>query len=337
MFVLITGGAGYIGSHICVEFLKAGHEIVLFDNFINSDFDVVRRIEKISGKKIKVVIGDLINRESIKNVFDNFKFDCVVHLAALKSPEESIFYALDYYENNVLGTINLLKAMEENNCRNLIFSSSATVYGEKNSVPNYEDQKIGEAKNPYGTTKIMLEKIIFDVCKSDERWKIISLRYFNPIGADASGLIGDDPKKNVKNIMPLIIKVATGQEKFFYVTGNDFDTPDGTGIRDYIHVVDLALGHLKALDFIKNIIGYEIFNLGTGKGYSVLELIKTFERVNGIKINYEFKARRPGDLAVSFADVSKVKKILNWQAQKNLEDMCRDAWNFEIKKNKMSD
>ena len=195
MFVLITGGAGYIGSHVCVEFLKAGHEIVLFDNFINSDFDVVRRIEKISGKKIKVVIGDLINRESIKNVFENFKFDCVVHLAALKSPEESIFCALDYYENNVLGTINLLKAMEENDCRNLIFSSSATVYGEKNSVPNYEDQKIGEAKNPYGTTKIMIEKIIFDICKSDERWKIISLRYFNPIGADASGLIGDDPKK----------------------------------------------------------------------------------------------------------------------------------------------
>lgn len=219
MVILITGGAGYIGSHICVEFLKAGHEIIVFDNFINSEFDVVNRIEIITGKKIRVLIGDLVNKENIRDVFKNFRIDCVVHLAALKSPEESIGCALDYYENNIVGTINLLKVMEENDCRKLIFSSSATVYGEKNSVPNREDQKIGEAKNPYGTTKIMLEKIIFDICRADLNWQVILLRYFNPIGADSSGLIGDEPKKNAKNIMPLIMRVANGCEEKFYMYG----------------------------------------------------------------------------------------------------------------------
>lgn len=332
MSVLITGGAGYIGSHVCVEFLKAGHDIVLFDNFSNSRFDVVAQIEKITGQKLKVIIGDLLDKKSIRSVFDNFNIGCVVHLAALKSPEESLSQALDYYENNISGTINLLKIMQDKSCKKLIFSSSATVYGENNSVPNHEKQKITEAKNPYGTTKIMIEKIIFDICKSNSNWKIISLRYFNPIGADKSGLIGDSPQKNEKNIMPLIINVAKDINKKFYITGNDFDTPDGTGIRDYIHVSDLAEGHLKAFDYINNITGYEIFNLGTGHGYSVLELIKTFERVNNVKINYEFKAKRFGDLAISYADITKAKKILNWQAKRNLDDMCRDSWRFAVKK-----
>lgn len=330
MSILVTGGAGYIGSHTCVELLKAGYDIILLDNFINAYSNVVKRIEQITDKKVKFVTCDLLDVDGLCNVFKNFAVDVVIHFAALKSPSQSVLNPIEYYNNNIVGTINLCRVMNENNCKQIIFSSSATVYGNENSVPNHENQYISKATNPYGTTKIMIENIIDDICHSDSDWKAISLRYFNPIGADFSGLIGDNPKNEPQNIMPCIIRVAKGQIDKLKITGNDFQTHDGTGIRDYIHVVDLAIGHIKALEYIKNVVGHEIFNLGRGHGYSVLELVKTFEKVNNVKIPYEFVERRPGDVAISFADVSKATKILVWKAEKNLEDMCKDAWNFEM-------
>ncbi len=327
MAVLVTGGAGYIGSHVSVELLEEGKNIVIIDNFSNSSPEVLDKIKEITGKDFKLYELNMLDEEKLEQVFKENDIDSVIHLAGLKAVGESVQKPIEYYHNNLSSTLILLKLMKKYNCKKIVFSSSATVYGMPKEVPIKEDAPLSTT-NPYGTTKLMIEKILKDVNTADSSFRIILLRYFNPIGAHESGKIGEKPDGIPNNLMPYITSVATGKLECLSVFGNDYPTHDGTGVRDYIHVVDLAKGHLKALEKIENESGLFIYNLGTGKGYSVLDLVKTFEKVNKVKINYKIVARRPGDIATCYADATKAKKELNWEASKNLEDMCRDSWNF---------
>lgn len=327
MKVLVTGGTGYIGSHTCVELLNSGYDVVIIDNLCNSKREVVDKIESITSKKVKFYEEDVCNKEALQTIFKENKIDAVIHFAGLKAVGESVQKPLMYYRNNLDSTLSLLEVMNEYNCKQLVFSSSATVYGTPKSLPIKEDFPLSTT-NPYGSTKLMIEDILRDLYISDNDWSIALLRYFNPIGAHSSGLIGENPSGIPNNLMPYIIKVATGELPILNVFGDDYDTKDGTGVRDYIHVVDLALGHLKAIERIVNTKGVDTYNLGTGEGYSVLELVKTFERVNGIKVNYQITDRRPGDIAACYADPSKAKELLDWQAQKNIEEMCYDSYHF---------
>ena len=327
MRVLITGGTGYIGSHTCVELLLAGHNVVILDNLYNSKFSVTEKIETLGGRAPVFYEGDMRDRALLDSIFAAHKIDAVIHFAALKAAPESVGKPLEYYGTNIHGTLTLLEAMRAAGCKTIVFSSSATVYGSKNSVPFREDMQVGKATNPYGSTKIMIEQILGDLFIADPAWKICLLRYFNPVGAHPSGLLGDDPSVPL-NIMPIICWVAQGKQKELLITGSDFDTPDGTGVRDYIHVVDLAKGHLKALDKTMQTPGCEIYNLGTGKGLSVLELASAFEKASGVTLPKRFAPRRPGDIALCYADASKAEQELGWRAALTVDDMCRDVWNY---------
>ena len=331
MKVLVTGGTGYIGSHTCVELLNNGFEVIIVDNLCNSKKDVVDKIEVITKKKVKFYELDLCNKGDLRKVFEENKIDAVLHFAGLKAVGESVAKPIMYYRNNLDSTMSLIEIMNEFNCRKLVFSSSATVYGDPESLPIKENFKVGGTTNPYGTSKYMIERILSDLCISDSSWSIALLRYFNPIGAHSSGLIGENPNGIPNNLMPYIIKVASGELPYLNIFGNDYDTHDGTGVRDYIHVVDLAKGHIKALDNIIKSDGISCYNLGTGHGYSVLDLVNTFEKVNNIKIDYKIVQRRSGDIAACYADPTKAEKELGWKAEKNIEDMCRDAYNFILK------
>jgi len=335
MKILVTGGTGYIGSHTVVELINNNYEVVIFDNLSNSKIEVVDKIEKITGRRPIFVKGDLLNIEEIRNVFEKYEIDSVIHFAGLKAVGESVAIPVKYYENNIGGTLNLIKVMQEFNCKKIVFSSSATVYGDKNKAPYVENMELG-ATNPYGRTKLMIEEIFRDLYNSDNSWRISLLRYFNPVGAHKSGLIGEDPNGIPNNLMPYILKVSIGELPVLNVFGDDYDTPDGTGVRDYIHVVDLAIGHIRALEYIKNNQGIEAVNLGSGKGTSVLELVNTFEQINGLKLNYKITDRRPGDIDICFADPSKSKQIFNWKTESNIEEMCKDAYNFIQKKTSQS-
>lgn len=328
MSILVTGGAGYIGSHTCVELLEAGYDIVVVDNFSNSKPEALRRVKEITGKDFKVYAVDLLDRDGLDKVFSENDIQAVIHFAGLKAVGESVAIPLKYYYNNITGTIILCEVMQKHGVKKIVFSSSATVYGKPKSVPIKEDFPLCPT-NPYGRTKYMIEEILRDVYVADNEWSIILLRYFNPIGAHESGRIGEDPNGIPNNLMPYITQVAVGKREKLYVFGNDYDTHDGTGVRDYIHVVDLARGHLKALEKAIKDNGVEVYNLGTGVGYSVLDVVKTFERVNGVKIPYVITGRRPGDVDKCYADPTKAHKELGWKAEKNLEDMCRDSWNWQ--------
>lgn len=330
MNVLVTGGLGYIGSHTCVELLKSGTQIIVMDNLSNSKENVKDKIKEITGKEFKLYIEDLLNVEGLRKIFSENKIDAVIHFAGLKAVGESCTKPIEYYKNNVSGTINLLEVMKEFNVKKMVFSSSATVYGSPERVPITEDMPLSTT-NPYGTTKLMIEMILKDVCTSDPNFKVAILRYFNPIGAHTSGIIGENPNGIPNNLMPYISRVASGKLECLNVFGNDYNTVDGTGVRDYIHVVDLAIGHLKALERLnKDDTGAFIYNLGTGKGVSVLEMIHAFESQNGVKVNYKITDRRPGDIAACFADPTKAFLELGFKAERTLEDMVRDSWNFEI-------
>nr|PZN07929.1 MAG: UDP-glucose 4-epimerase GalE [Caldicoprobacter oshimai] len=328
MSILVTGGAGYIGSHTCVELLNAGYNIVVVDNFSNSKPEALRRVKEITGKDFKVYAVDLLDRDGLDKVFSENDIQAVIHFAGLKAVGESVAIPLKYYYNNITGTIILCEVMQKHGVKKIVFSSSATVYGKPKSVPIKEDFPLCPT-NPYGRTKYMIEEILRDVYVADNEWGIILLRYFNPIGAHESGRIGEDPNGIPNNLMPYITQVAVGKREKLYVFGNDYDTHDGTGVRDYIHVVDLAKGHLKALEKVMTSSGVDVYNLGTGMGYSVLDVVKTFERVNGVKIPYVITGRRPGDVDKCYADPTKAYKELGWKAEKNLEDMCRDSWNWQ--------
>ena len=325
MRILVTGGTGYIGSHTCIELLKNGYEVVIIDNLINSKESVVGKIEKLSGKSVKFYKCDILDEEGMDRVFSEQKIDAVIHFAGLKAVGESVAKPITYYHNNITGTLLLCRVMRKHGCKNIVFSSSATVYGAPKSVPIKEDFPLSTT-NPYGSTKLMIENILRDIYVSDNEWNITLLRYFNPIGAHESGLIGEEPNGIPNNLMPYIVKVAAGQLPYLNVFGNDYPTHDGTGVRDYIHVCDLAVGHIKALE---NLGGVRVYNLGTGRGYSVLDIVKAFEKANGVKVPYIIKDRRPGDIAECWADPTKAKELLGWTAQKNLEDMCRDAWRWQ--------
>ncbi len=327
MKILVTGGTGYIGSHTCVELLNAGYEVVVFDNLYNSKIDVVDKIEKITGKKITFYKADMLDKESMRPVFEEHKYDAVIHFAGLKAVGESVEKPLLYYQNNIAGTLNLCEMMNEYGCKKIIFSSSATVYGSPKTVPITEDFPL-HTTNPYGSTKRMLEEILSDFCVPDPEWSVVLLRYFNPIGAHESGLLGESPNGIPNNLMPYIMQVAVGKLPELGVFGNDYDTPDGTGVRDYIHVVDLARGHVNAIRKVTSDNGVNIYNLGTGNGYSVLDIVKAFEEANGVKIPYSIKPRRPGDIATCYADPKKAKEELGWEAQYDLTKMCQDSWRY---------
>ncbi len=329
MKILLTGGAGYIGSHTAVELDKAGHEVVIVDNLVNSKEEAVRRIEKIIGKQVPFVKADVRDREAMDKVFKTYKIDAVIHFAGLKAVGESVEKPLEYYENNMNATFVLVDAMRKNGCKNIIFSSSATVYGDPAIIPITEECPKGHCTNPYGQTKSMLEEVLSDVQKADKEWNVVLLRYFNPIGAHKSGMIGENPNGIPNNLMPYITQTAIGMRKELGVFGDDYDTPDGTGVRDYIHVVDLASGHVAALKAIQKNCGLAIYNLGTGHGYSVLDVVKAFEKANGLKVPYSIKPRRAGDIATCYCNPAKAKEELGWEAQFGIEDMCRDSWNFQ--------
>ena len=328
MSVLVTGGTGFIGSHTVVELLNSGYDVVIVDNLSNSKIEVVDKIKKITGKDVKFYKVDILDRENLNRVFEeNKNIDSVIHFAALKAVGESVEKPIEYYHNNIEGTLSLVDTMRKHNIKKIVFSSSATVYGDPKTVPITEDFPLS-ATNPYGQTKLMIEQILRDIYVSDNDWSVILLRYFNPIGAHESGLIGEEPNGIPNNLMPYITKVAKGELDHLNIFGNDYNTPDGTGVRDYIHVVDLAKGHIKAIERAKNVTGVEAYNLGTGKGYSVLEIVENFEKANGIKVKYEITDRRPGDIAECYADPSKAEKVLGWKAEKDLEQMCKDSWAF---------
>ncbi len=331
MQILVTGGTGFIGSHTCVELLNAGYDVIIADNLYNSKEMVVDRIEQITGKRPKFYNLDLRNYDSVSELFDLENIDAVIHFAGYKAVGESVKEPLKYYRNNLGSTINLCKAMKRHGCFSIVFSSSATVYGDPAFVPITEECPLGETTNPYGATKSMQERILSDLWQSDNRWHVMLLRYFNPIGAHESGLIGEDPKGIPNNLLPYVAQVASGKLEKVHVFGNDYDTPDGTGVRDYIHVVDLAKGHVAAIKGMDQVSGVGIFNLGTGIGYSVLDIIKAFSAACGKEIPYVIDPRRPGDVATCYSDPSKAEKILGWKAEKNLEDMCRDAWRWQSK------
>ena len=329
MSILVTGGAGFIGSHTCVELLNAGYKVIVVDNLCNSKETAIENVKKITGKDLKFYKADLLDKTKLDLIFsENPDIDYVIHFAALKAVGESVQKPIEYYENNIGGTLVLLDIMKKHNVKKIVFSSSATVYGNPEKVPISEDAKTGNATNPYGETKVMTERILNDIYISDNSWSIILLRYFNPIGAHESGLIGESPNGIPNNLMPYINQVALGKLDHLNVFGNDYDTPDGTGVRDYIHVVDLAKGHKKALERADKITGVETYNLGTGKGYSVLDIVKNFEKATGINIKYEIAPRRAGDIAECYADPTKAEKVLGWKAEKSLEDMCKDSWRF---------
>lgn len=325
--VLLVGGAGFIGSHTCVSLMEAGHEVVVLDNLSNATSDVLDRVARITGRSCAFYHGDMQNEALLAEIFAAHQFDAVVQLAGLKAVGESVSKPLEYYTCNLGGTLALCKAMRDAECFNLIFSSSATVYGMTNEPPYTEDMPLS-ATNPYGQTKVMLEQILQDLAVSDERWHIVALRYFNPIGAHESGLIGEKPAGVPNNLLPYVSEVACGRLPCLRVFGNDYPTPDGTGVRDYIHVVDLAEGHVSALDYTAAHAGYETINLGTGEGYSVLEIVHAFEKASGRAVPYEIVARRPGDIASCTASVDKAARLLGWHAKRDLDDMCRDGWRF---------
>lgn len=327
MKILVTGGTGYIGSHTCVELLQKGYEVVVFDNLYNSKIDVVEKIEKITGKKITFYKADMLDKESMRPVFAEHTFDAVIHFAGLKAVGESVEKPLLYYKNNIAGTINLCEMMNEYGCKKIIFSSSATVYGSPETVPITEDFPLSTT-NPYGSTKLMLEGILSDLCVPDKEWSVVLLRYFNPIGAHESGLLGESPNGIPNNLMPYIMQVAVGKLPELGVFGNDYDTPDGTGVRDYIHVVDLAKGHVNAVEKVTSANGVNIYNLGTGNGYSVLDIVKAFEAANGVTIPYSIKPRRAGDIATCYANPQKARDELGWEAKYDLQRMCEDSWRF---------
>lgn len=326
MSILVTGGAGYIGSHTVVELLNNDKDVIVIDNFSNSKPEVLRKIKEITRKDFQFYEVDLLDYNSLDKIFRINEIDSVIHFAGLKAVGESVKKPLNYYENNISGTINLLNIMKKYECKKIIFSSSATVYGEHNQVPYNEEMEIRHATNPYGETKIIIENILKDLYNSDNEWNICLLRYFNPIGAHESGLIGENPNGIPNNLMPFILKVANKEIDHLNIFGNDYDTPDGTGVRDYIHVVDLAKAHVKSLE--KS--GFNIYNLGTGNGYSVLELVNTFKEVNNIDVPYEIAPRRDGDIATCYANPTKANKELNWIAEKGIKEMCKDSWNFII-------
>lgn len=331
MKILVTGGTGFIGSHTCVELLNAGYEVVIADNLYNSKALVVDRIEKITGKRPAFYEIDVCDEDALNDLFDREKIDAVIHFAGYKAVGESTRKPIEYYRNNLLSTLSLTNVMRNHGCKKFVFSSSATVYGDPAFVPITEECPMGEATNPYGETKVMQERILTDIWKADPEWNVMLLRYFNPIGAHESGLIGEDPKGIPNNLLPYVSQVALGKLEKVHVFGNDYDTPDGTGVRDYIHVVDLAKGHVKAIAGMKKLKGVNIFNLGTGHGYSVLDIIHSFEKACGKKIPYVIDARRPGDIASCYSDPSKAEKVLGWKAEKTLDDMCRDSWNWQVK------
>ena len=329
MAILVTGGAGYIGSHTCVELLEAGYEVVVLDNLSNSSEVSLDRVEQITGKKVTFYKGDIRDRVILGEIFEKEKIDCCIHFAGLKAVGESVSMPWEYYDNNVAGTLVLVDVMRQHNCKNIIFSSSATVYGDPAEIPITENCPKGQCTNPYGWTKSMLEQILSDIQKADKEWNVILLRYFNPIGAHKSGLMGENPNGIPNNLMPYVTQVAVGKLEQLGVFGNDYDTPDGTGVRDYIHVVDLAVGHVKALKKIEEKAGLNIYNLGTGHGYSVLDIVRNFEAANDIKIPYVIKTRRPGDIATSYCDPSKAKEELGWEAANGIRQMCEDAWRWQ--------
>ena len=330
MKILVTGGTGYIGSHTCVELLENGYEVVVVDNFVNSKEDVLDKIREITGKDVSFYYGDVCDEKLLTAIFEEHKIDAVIHFAGLKAVGESVEKPVEYYHNNLESTLVLLKVMKKFEVKNIIFSSSATVYGENNIVPFREDYQIGGTTNPYGTSKLFIEHILQDLSIADPEFSIVILRYFNPIGAHKSGLIGDNPNGIPNNLMPYITKVASGELPYLNIFGNDYPTIDGTGVRDYIHVVDLAIGHVKALSKVLNNKGIEVYNLGTGVGYSVLEIVKAFERENNIEIPYEIKPRRDGDIAKCYADVSKAFNELDFKAKYDIKDMVKDSYNFYI-------
>lgn len=329
--ILLTGGAGFIGSHTIIELDKAGYEVVVVDNLINSKEEAIRRVETIINKPIDFVRADVRDREAMNKLFDSHHFHAVIHFAGLKAVGESVAKPLEYYENNMNATFVLLDVMRNHNCKNIIFSSSATVYGDPAIIPISEQCPKGKCTNPYGQTKSMLEEVLSDVQRADNTWNVVLLRYFNPIGAHPSGLIGENPNGIPNNLMPYITQTAIGIRKELGVFGNDYPTPDGTGIRDYIHVCDLAAGHVCALKAIDNNCGLAIYNLGTGKGYSVLDVVKAFENANNLKVPYSIKPRRAGDIATCYCDPQKAFEELGWKAQYNIEDMCRHSWNFQTR------
>ncbi len=328
MKILVTGGAGYIGSHTCVELLERGYEVVVLDNYYNSCVVSVERVEKITGKKIALYEGDVRDRAMLDKIFTEHKIDCVIHFAGLKAVGESCAKPVMYYDNNIGGTLALVEVMQKHNCKKIIFSSSATVYGDPEVLPLTETCKTGGTTNPYGTSKLFQERILSDLYDADNGWTVILLRYFNPVGAHESGLIGEDPQGIPNNLTPYIAKVAIGELKEIGVFGNDYPTPDGTGVRDYIHVVDLAKGHVSAIDGVKGS-GVCVYNLGTGIGYSVLDVIHAFEKACGRKLPYVIKPRRAGDIAACYADASKAKKELGWQAEYGIDDMCASLWKWQ--------
>ena len=329
MAILVTGGAGYIGSHTCVELLNEGYEVVVVDNLYNSSEKALERVEKITGKKVTFYKVDLLDKEALNEVFDKESIDSVIHFAGLKAVGESVAKPLEYYHNNMTGTFHLCDVMRNHGVKNIVFSSSATVYGDPAFIPITEDCPKGKITNPYGQTKGMLEQVLTDLNVSDPEWNVVLLRYFNPIGAHESGLIGEDPKGIPNNLVPYIAQVAVGKLEALGVFGDDYDTPDGTGVRDYIHVVDLAKGHVKAIEKLKDKEGVSIYNLGTGNGYSVLQVLHAFEKACGKTLPYVIKPRRPGDIATCYADPAKAEKELGWKAKKGIEEMCADSWRWQ--------
>lgn len=329
MNILVTGGAGYIGSHTVIELINAGHSVVVVDNLVNASRVALQRVEQIVGRKVPFYETDIRDRKGMEHVFAENSFDCVIHFAGLKAVGESVQKPLEYYDNNITGTLVLLDVMRRAGCKNIIFSSSATVYGNPAVVPITESCPKGSCTNPYGHTKSMLEEILRDLHIADPAWNVVLLRYFNPIGAHASGLIGENPSGVPNNLMPYITQVAVGRLHELHVFGNDYPTHDGTGVRDYIHVVDLAKGHVKALQAIADKCGVEVYNLGTGTGYSVLDLVHAFEKATGINIPYVIDPRRAGDIASCYSDPSKAWSQLGWRAEHGIEDMCRDSWNWQ--------
>lgn len=333
MKVLVTGGTGYIGSHSVLELIKNNYEVVIVDDLSNSSIDVIDKINILTGKKVIFYEGDVKDKVLLEEIFSKEKIDAVIHFAGYKAVGESVKEPLKYYQNNLESTLHLLEVMKKHHCYKLIFSSSATVYGSPNKLPIKEDFPLSTA-NPYGTTKLMIEQILTDFQKANKEFGITILRYFNPIGSEQKGLLGENPKGIPNNLMPYIVRVATGKLETLSIFGNDYDTIDGTGVRDYIHVVDLARGHVKAMNVLENKDGLFIYNLGTGKGYSVLEIVKAFEKVNGVHVNYQIVKRRPGDIAACYADATKAKEELGFVAEFDIEDMCRDAYHYIITQQK---
>ena len=327
--ILVTGGAGFIGSHTLIELHKAGYEFVVVDNFVNSNPEALHRVGELIGAEVPFVKADIRDREALNKVFEQYSFDSCIHFAGLKAVGESVAKPLEYYENNMSGTFTLLDVMRQHGCKNIIFSSSATVYGDPAIIPITEECPKGHCTNPYGQTKSMLEQVLMDVQKADPEWNVVLLRYFNPIGAHQSGRIGENPNGIPNNLMPYITQTAIGRRKELGVFGNDYDTHDGTGVRDYIHVVDLATAHVAALKAIEKKAGLAIYNIGTGHGYSVLDVVNAFEKANGVKVPYSIKPRRPGDIATCYCDPTKAVKELGWKAKYGIEDMCRDSWNWQ--------